>query len=1359
MQLAPFWTELDSLQPILDTVRADDLAADPAAIRERYERAARTYFPLDPVRDVETILRRRLKEGKPVTGYIAADYGYGKTAAAIYLWRALDRDTVMAVPPFILRRLQDLVVAVNAWTKASLTTSAPHLLPRLHEAFTQFSDQSIESLAKQLRNQVSLSTQQAEGVARLFIDKARLDGGLVATYLQQVTAIVREAGYRGLAVFADELQEYLRTEENTREAFQNLSELIKDIRAWETVPLSLMLVMPVNPTETAFASHAGDVIQRMAELGTRLRLEDAYDHTFPARLWNHLVETAQTPDLRSFLPPTTLEALGQLITDKALSNGPRTLINVFKQVAIRARADNRPYTPLDLADDYVKRQIVFDGAGHRVTQLLHELLDLPAVRGQPEREAALKLLAMFPAGAGRPQLGELYETVLDLWEQERFGGERLTRTSLGYALVGLRHEIATESALDSFLRQFQSGWNYEWSPSDKLERAFSAFVDHAVAKLFPPRTQGAFEGFSRTDLPSELALEDFRVEPKGYDSASRPALGSINRAVRQWKLVGGWQNTISQFPDRSVGLVVALDDVAAARASLPRECDVEFRITLRLSSPNQPLWIEATQGDHRIDLKANLARTFGQSRLPFALGMLETLIAPERASALLLLALANAFDRWLATHPDLSSHDREQFKEKRDECVSHALQLLFPDPRNAGQVEVVGLSLRSDGERAEVGAATRLLASLLSRKCQQRYPQYRPLKTTKEWNSLLNKYRQALASRPLAERRGLEPFHDTKNAVAAAFSLAPSSFPAGVRYYDERGLLHVDAWRGAGATSDAAVRFLEHPLETLLLTEVREKGQPLDVLSHGRPTSVRALPRAALIAAGRKLGYLEEEVHAAIELAKARQRLSEQDGTVREFGPALDADSLRAELDELQTRYRRLEHSFHDDLFKHRGKKSLDDAADLLHGEPNEIDLDTANTSLEKARERLAEFVRQKGATLTDQLKSHRAALDDIERSLNVSDLDSPLDDHTPLAKHLLQYQERLVRNLSKLRDDIAHAKDGAYPYLPPPDEISDDDLIKLANVVDETRLHRQKIDSAASSLRTLINDLARWKELCHRFNLFMKRFREESELLHQLRTEFEEPVLELFAIHKWDALARHHEFAATLARLENEAESLLQQRREEEQRAREARKTAWLNRLEVLTGIVQTVAPKLQTEHLVYADDDLERVNRGLATSLRNSLSETLEQCEGQIHAIQETVRYLEWFRNLSLLDEQRTLDRLASQSKLLVREIDDLPLLEIEPVRCFVEQINHLQTELGRLTGHLHELRRQRPAPDPHERALLDVLDHRWQTLETLAVAAPGSQPLESLVHLLEGLYRKGYIEVQVRRAQGDDEADRSA
>jgi hypothetical protein len=107
------WERLDALRAIVDTARAEELEQQPDAVRTRYEPYAEAYFVIEAVKRVEQKLISELRAGKFVTGYLSADYGYGKTATAIYLWKQCLDSGIVAIPPFIFRQLKDIMQATK----------------------------------------------------------------------------------------------------------------------------------------------------------------------------------------------------------------------------------------------------------------------------------------------------------------------------------------------------------------------------------------------------------------------------------------------------------------------------------------------------------------------------------------------------------------------------------------------------------------------------------------------------------------------------------------------------------------------------------------------------------------------------------------------------------------------------------------------------------------------------------------------------------------------------------------------------------------------------------------------------------------------------------------------------------------------------------------------------------------------------------------------------------------------------------------------------------------------------------------------------------------------------------------------
>ncbi|MCS7266251.1 MAG: DUF2791 family P-loop domain-containing protein [Armatimonadetes bacterium] len=257
------WERLEAMRAIVDTAKADDLEQQPEIIRIRYEPYAESYFVIEAVRRLEQRLIGELKAGRSVTGYISADFGYGKTATAVYLWKRCMENEIVAVPPFLFRQLRDIMQATKGWLAYQLRHTHPSFLNKLESVYKQHVERSFDELAKDIALEQGISEAKAHAIVQKHLAKRRdlTTTDLLLSFLRNATELAREAGFKGIVVFADESQEFLRTEEaGAREATQTLSELVKGIRAMANLPIALMLAIPSHPTEAAIEEQAGDIM-------------------------------------------------------------------------------------------------------------------------------------------------------------------------------------------------------------------------------------------------------------------------------------------------------------------------------------------------------------------------------------------------------------------------------------------------------------------------------------------------------------------------------------------------------------------------------------------------------------------------------------------------------------------------------------------------------------------------------------------------------------------------------------------------------------------------------------------------------------------------------------------------------------------------------------------------------------------------------------------------------------------------------------------------------------------------------------------------------------------------------------------
>src|SRR5260370_40973812 len=97
-------------------------------------------------------------------------------------------------------------------------------------------------------------------------------------------------------------------------------------------------------------------------------------------------------------------SLGQCVERPDLSNGPRTVSDVFSRAVEHFALQGRPYDVPDLIDDLQGGRFRYFGDGSPVQRLLARLLADEWIRGDPARSGVVRTLAAFPRGCPRRTL-------------------------------------------------------------------------------------------------------------------------------------------------------------------------------------------------------------------------------------------------------------------------------------------------------------------------------------------------------------------------------------------------------------------------------------------------------------------------------------------------------------------------------------------------------------------------------------------------------------------------------------------------------------------------------------------------------------------------------------------------------------------------------------------------------------------------------------------------------------------------------------------------------------------------------------------------------------------------------------------
>ena len=202
-------------EEIVPTRTARDFLDQSQAVDDVYKSHVRTYIPLqtgsDEASGVKSFAKKfikQVKEQRSPRGYITADFGYGKTSAGLFVWEQAQENRLVAVPPFSLSRLEDLLDATTGWVVYILEKTAPTLVDKALSIYQSYRDRDLAKMA----DVYGVTVEQAERMladGRLQLEIKPKD---IVEFFVRMTDVVLEAGFEGLIVIPDELQQYLEPE-------------------------------------------------------------------------------------------------------------------------------------------------------------------------------------------------------------------------------------------------------------------------------------------------------------------------------------------------------------------------------------------------------------------------------------------------------------------------------------------------------------------------------------------------------------------------------------------------------------------------------------------------------------------------------------------------------------------------------------------------------------------------------------------------------------------------------------------------------------------------------------------------------------------------------------------------------------------------------------------------------------------------------------------------------------------------------------------------------------------------------------------------------------------------------------------
>lgn len=755
--------------PIVSTFGAEALRGSPSDVRDAYDWHAASYVEQPPLADLRRSFIDAVRENKTPKACLVAPFGYGKTASAIGIWRACQGARLLAVPPVSCGSFTEIARAINDW----LAFVLPSCQDEIMVAHDRFLAGSATALARRDEREFGIPFDQGlasitDKLERGYLDFDDVSVNLI-TFLEHMTLLVRRAGFDGLVLIIDEMQQLLGNA--SKGVLVALRQLIWGLRTRQ-LPFGLLLTMDPD-TERTLADRAGDILHRIKDDGLYLDIRHVYDRSFPARLWRQYAEAFDLDgEARAAIDCHALEALGQFCERDDLSNGPRTVINVLQIAASRWHDCQTRYTPIDMIDDLINGTVRFDGDRAVLTALVAELLNFPYFQRSSERAHALKLLAAFPRGC--------LETVaaaygLDsAWREigDDLRGEIVIELDEGLTLVELQRVGRPANHLNVLLRRY---WMQITDQQLFAEDAPQAFAQLVLPLLFPQKVH---------DLSGWNGVRDIDLAAMGGYAG----------------IVEGTSST--SFPLRRIAVAVVAGDkeVPIVRGMT----DVDFHIVFRLDLDRRHASTVHVSEAGIIEFTLAIARTV-PGGLRGGLSWIEHYLSPQPISPAVILSLLRFVAR---ENPDNGAErDQARIQDTTARLQAWLLAELLPREMFAlGGVEVI---------QAGQGGFQEFLYLCAVR----RWPQYRPLAEHQHWVTLMGDYVHALGRVSPASRVGVTPAKATKGEVATYFGQKRhSGFESRARQYGD--LLKVDVWRG----DEAAIRFIPHPMELKLADDLRIEG-------------------------------------------------------------------------------------------------------------------------------------------------------------------------------------------------------------------------------------------------------------------------------------------------------------------------------------------------------------------------------------------------------------------------------------------------------------------------------------------------------------------------------------------------------
>lgn len=1170
---------------IISTFSASEVAEEPQTVESDYERFAETHISLGDTDGFEEQVYESLVENeKPTKGYLYGPFGYGKTSTSVSIWREVTENDVIAVPPFTLTSFASIMRATYGWMRYELNNKAPGYVDELEDIHDEYLQQELRAYAEDKKDEHQFS--DIDQLVEMFEQMERsndldltIQADTLIDFFSECTDLALRADFDGLIILGDEFQQYFKSADNRQDAESRFRNLVFGLQSGAKVQdeFGLFISMP-EQTKSTLDAHAGDVLNRLERDNLTLNLKNVYGQDFPAELWDRYAQEYGFADAQhEVISAPALKAIGEICSREDLSNGPRTVIDIFRIALKQYRTAGSQFTALDLANAFYEGEVRYQGTATKIQSAIGDALDHSAVDTE-KKEEFIRICAVFPQEGIPGAVVEDYG-LADAKEElsKALHGEVIKVVAEGYTLIDVTATEGPDDIVQQLIRDF---WRQYDTDHVNATYALKSFANDLICgEIFEPN-RGKLRSWHVGDGLN-------RLEPTLYKRDD--LTGTFN----------------TRYPKRVASITVTdpdHDDEVGNHEELGTgydSPDIAFNFLLGWESEDGSVTPRITrESDREFTFVVDGRQTFEE--LPENLDFLRDAMDPNAVTPFLMLALIAYLDE---DDTEMDAQEEKRVEHFRDKLLSVALQSLFNDQL----IENAPVNLRRAGKRT--------VEEVFTQAMQEIYPDYHTVITSTQYESMTDDYLDFIDSlETTSKRRGSNTVEGTKSEVAELFGLKRTSpFDGRVKqHYSD--ILTVEN----NEKDDFVVRAELHPFEEEIIERLEQ--------SEDDELSLETVDELAV-----EKGYRQQEVDVILQFLKRRGLVGDVDSdnklTLLETDVSIaDVETALEECKDLLEAVEALDSGFvpddvADDL--NRVESDLEDA----HPDDGET-LESLQVSLRHNKERLDQSVETLHQRYRSECQDVKQEADREHRRIDPDHLEDPIEGGVRFVGALDDTRRELLAEYTDMKQRIGDVSDNLEEAVRTYDEPTVENTTKLHEQAETARETLDDIRSEVSdsdngaSLEDLADAVERWE-------LFTDQVANVKRKIMDYAATFDEDVDEADEIEDFIGQVSEHFTTDWRAALQNREgfEEQLERIEESYETRREERRDVFQTKLEILKDILDEAtggsSRGLRRAQYPFIEDP-EQARRSLVKDFEEEYQkQVIDQAEEKITKATQEVEY----------------------------------------------------------------------------------------------------------------------------------------